>query len=73
MDSNAAYEQFNPYDPQAWVECSECGTAWVLRRALTWSAGAPEWTWIWQRDCKHKKADPRLVGPAVNADIEVKK
>ncbi len=55
-------KQLNPYNPQAWVECSECSTAWVLRRGMSLSQG---WIWIWQSDCKHRKADPRLVGPAV--------
>lgn len=49
----------NP-QPSAWPQCSECKTAYVLRRALTFSASgrrmslASEWTW--QRDCKHRKA-----------------
>ncbi len=47
-------------DPQAWVECSECETAWVLRRCMSLSQG---WIWVWQPDCKCKKADPRLAGP----------
>lgn len=42
-------------NPSTWPECSECGTAWVLRRALSMSKG---WMWVWQRDCRHKRAEP---------------
>lgn len=38
-------------NPTVWPECSECGVAWVLRRAFTLTQGT---MWVWQRDCKHK-------------------
>lgn len=44
-------------DPKVWPECSECGVAWVLRRAMQFPKG---YIWVWQRDCKHRKAKPRL-------------
>lgn len=44
-------------NPTVWPECSECGAAWVLRRAFTLTQGT---MWVWQRDCKHRKAEPRL-------------
>ena len=42
-------------DPQVWPKCSTCDVAWVLRRALSITKG---WIWVWQRDCKHKQAEP---------------
>ena len=52
--------------------CSECRAPYVLRRAFVLNIGKQETTggarWIWQRDCKHKKAvplssaSPRLKG-----------
>ena len=40
-------------------ECSECGTAYVFRRC--YSLTGPHF-WAWQRDCKHKTAEPRIAG-----------
>lgn len=57
MSSNHAYVREIP-DPEAWPECRTCGTAWVLRRYFDL---AGKWAWIWQRDCKHKVPDPKLV------------
>jgi hypothetical protein len=37
--------------------CSECRAPYVLRHGFNLSNGCKE-TWIWQRDCKHKKAAP---------------
>lgn len=59
-------EMRNP-DPEAWPRCSECKTDYVLRRAVVFRAGrdgprsmsiANEW--VWQRDCKHRKAQPEV-------------
>jgi hypothetical protein len=49
----------NPTDPTYWPACPDCETAWVLRRGLSISKG---WTWVWQCDCKHKRAEPVFVG-----------
>lgn len=57
----------NP-DPKAWPRCSECKTDYVLRRAVVFGTGrdgsrsmsiANEW--VWQRDCKHRKAQPEVA------------
>ena len=59
-------EDLNP-QPRAWPACSECGVAFVLRRAVTFKTlpksliVAEEW--VWQRDCKHKKAKPITQEP----------
>lgn len=49
----------------AFPACSECGLAWVLRRSMTvdMSSGTGVFAekWVWQRDCKHKKAPPEIV------------
>lgn len=42
-------------------KCSECGLAFVLRRCF--SFGLNEWLWLWERDCKHKKAAAEVVEP----------
>jgi hypothetical protein len=42
--------------------CSECKAPYVLRRAWLIQSNTEEW--IWQRDCKHKKAVP-LVNTAI--------
>lgn len=43
-------------NPRAWPACSECDVPWVLRRGMTFSATDLAYRWLWQRDCKHKKA-----------------
>lgn len=43
--------------PAAWPECSECGVAYVLRHCITFTDG---YRWLWQRDCGHEKAEPRI-------------
>lgn len=53
-------------NPQAWPVCSECNTAYVLRRAILFTTGTKgkkseiNEGWAWQRDCKHKKAEAVL-------------
>lgn len=59
MSKRSAGQRTNPvvtYYPR----CAECETAFVLRRCLSLSRGA---VWLWQRDCKHKKADLEVVAP----------
>lgn len=41
---------------QAYPMCSECQTPYVLRLTFV-IAPKPRERWLWQRDCKHKKAD----------------
>ena len=54
-------------DPQVWPECSECGFAYVLRRCMRFTIGAGEQAnnlrleWLWQRDCKHKRANVEIA------------
>lgn len=43
-------------DPTAWPECAECGVTYVLRRCIVFG-DETGYRWLWQRDCKHKKAD----------------
>lgn len=57
----------NP-DPKAWPRCSECKTDYVLRRAIVFVAGrsgsrsmAVSNEWLWQIDCKHRKAQPEVT------------
>lgn len=37
----------------------DCDTPYVLRRCWTFGAETQE-QWLWQRDCKHKKAGARV-------------
>lgn len=46
---------------KAYPKCSECGTAFVLRLCFHFGAGDLGHGWLWQRDCKHKKAEPETV------------
>jgi hypothetical protein len=60
----------NP-DPKAWPRCSECKTDYVLRRAIVFKIGRSgsrdksqmmiSNDWVWQRDCKHRKAHTEVV------------
>jgi hypothetical protein len=44
-------------DPEVWPECSDCHTAYVMRRALSFTKGR---VWVWQQDCKHgRKGSPQ--------------
>lgn len=53
-------------DPQVWPECSECHTAYVMRRGLSFSKG---WMWVWQQDCKHgRKGSPQPDAILTRAD-----
>lgn len=57
---------------KAYPKCSECDTAYVLRKAFVFHTTSGKGTkkatlneeWVWQRDCKHKKATPKLVKSA---------
>jgi len=57
----------NP-QPRVWPQCPLCKTAYVLRRALVFSAklGSKKaklaGEWLWQRDCKHRNAAPEAGG-----------
>lgn len=53
----------NP-QPRAWPRCSECKTAYVLRLALMFDSHIKTMSneWMWQRDCKHRKAEPEVAG-----------
>jgi hypothetical protein len=50
--------------PTIWPVCPECGVAFVLRRAMTFSTAPSRrrttlrYEWLWSRDCKHKKVTP---------------
>lgn len=50
-------------DPQPLVfpACSTCDAPYVLRRGHTFNG--KKWTeeWAWFRDCKHRKAEAKLV------------
>lgn len=60
-------------DPTVWPECGNCGTPFVLRRCMSWSADLKATTmaykWLWQQDCrkgdtrKCKAAEPIVAGP----------
>lgn len=47
----------------AWPVCEEpeCETPYVLRRCLAMNGNEWKMEWLWQRDCKHKKAGARVV------------
>lgn len=51
-----------PYQPTptVWPRCSECDVDYVLRRCFVFN-GRTGYDWLWQRDCKHKKADAAIV------------
>jgi hypothetical protein len=53
----------NP-QPKSWPECSDCRTAYVLRRVLVFHRDGRKFaidsSWVWQYDCKHRKA-PAVV------------
>lgn len=42
--------------------CSDCGAPYVLRRAILFDVKMKEITpeFVWQRDCRHKKAPPKI-------------
>ena len=44
----------------AHIVCSECRAPFVLRRGHSITQGCAV-VWVWQRDCKHKKAAPFAV------------
>lgn len=57
----------NP-QPQVFPICSACDTAYVLRRAICLSTGDTNplshrigEQWVWQRDCKHKTTEARII------------
>lgn len=57
-------DQHNP-QPLFWPECSyvdkngsECKTAFVWKRAFSFSQG---YVWCWMKDCKHKKGGFRIM------------
>jgi hypothetical protein len=56
--------ELNP-QPKVYPVCSypDCRVPYVLRRAmrLDTTTGLRS-EWVWQRDCKHKKAPPELGG-----------
>lgn len=58
----------NP-QPKVFPQCSECKTAFVLRRAIVFSGRNSSRPirltneWVWQRDCKHRKAAPEVAKP----------
>lgn len=55
--------------PKAWPQCSDCKAAYVLRRAIVFASkpGSRKATirpeWVWQRDCKHRRAAPEIYPP----------
>ena len=52
--------------PEVWAQCSECGTAYVLRRMLSFTEG---WVWLWQQDCKHGRKGSTQPEPVLaNSD-----
>lgn len=50
-------------DPSAWPACGECGVAYVLRRVMRYDTNPPKMfmDWVWQQDCKHRKAAAVVV------------
>jgi len=52
--------------PRDYPFCSDCKAAYVLRLALVFASkpGSRKATlrheWVWQRDCKHRKAEPAI-------------
>ena len=68
----AKQDQLNP-NPLVYPVCGECETAYVLRRAYLFGARQVTEEWIWQRDCKHKKAEPTLIDKRpIKAEIKAK-
>lgn len=47
----------------AYPKCEECGAAFVLRMCFSFGTSDLTHDWLWQRDCKHKKAGIVAVGP----------
>lgn len=45
---------------RSYPKCSACGTPYILRYVFI-VLPEPGAEWIWQRDCKHKKARPVAV------------
>ncbi len=43
---------------KVWPVCDapDCETPYILRRCMTFTATDLNYEWLWQRDCKHKKA-----------------
>lgn len=67
MDSMTLPEGVDPNPVVTYYpKCSECGTAFVLRRCFQFvdnDFGTAGWKWLWMRDCKHKKAEAEVVAP----------
>lgn len=57
-------------DPKVWPECTapDCGVAYILRHGWQFQGGQLNEGWFWQRDCKHKKAPAKMVGPGMAED-----
>jgi hypothetical protein len=51
------------FAPKQWPACSQCDAPYLVRRAFVFNMrkGTAASRWIWQRDCRHKKAEPKLV------------
>lgn len=53
----------NP-QPATWPTCGDCGVAYVLRRGIVVTPKGKRMSldekWVWQRDCKHKKAEIKI-------------
>lgn len=54
-------------EPDVWAACTECETAWLFRRCLSFTQG---WMWLWCPDCKcGQRKRPAPAPPhLVNAD-----
>jgi len=52
------YSDPHPTIP-AYPVCPTCDMAFILRRCYSLSEHA--WTWLWQRDCKHRDVAPEVV------------
>ena len=54
-----AMRSLNP-QPKRWPRCSLCKAAYVLRLGIV-IQGNTSAKWVWQRDCKHRKAAAELA------------
>ena len=56
---------------EVWPTCSDCQTAYVHRRCMSFSptTGQLTWRWLWQQDCKHgRKGTPQPVAILMTKD-----
>ena len=48
-------------NPLVYPICTECQAPYILRRSIALDRSRWIEAWLWFRDCKHKKAPPKII------------